>query len=448
MNKRTASLTTHIPGLFIALLLLALIFEDPISIYVHNFKYLDETVALVGAIYYLVTWRRGGHAHLGIWIPLALYSLSGFLGFFLYAHQPLVAGIGDWFLNMKFFFAIAFGIALYKSRDQVESCYLVILVKSVTILFVLLIIVYYVLTFFGMVHPSEYRFGIPVVKLFYSHSDYLAAAEFVVVLLTLRLSNQLKHKILWIILEVLVICAALRYKAIAVALMCAAVFFIVIVAKKRFRMWHFGLIIAVVAGIGWNYLLLNYSGHVITARGALTDTSFVIASDHVPLGTGFGSYASYMSNVYYSPVYSEYGLERVWGITRDANSDAGFISDTFWPMVLGQTGYFGLLMYGIVILRLLFLVHKQREISRFIYAASLCSVLFLLIQSTSSAAFVGSYAIPVGLWLGLMYAEGAASSKDTYRGMVGAAQLKESPALTRTRYIEAFVGRMRRRKTK
>jgi hypothetical protein len=77
----------------------------------------------------------------------------------------------------------------------------------------------------------------------------------------------------------------------------------------------------------------------VAPRTVLYATSVAIARDHFPLGVGLGRFGTYMSRRDYSPVYHEYGLDRVAALTPD-NPVA--IDDTFWPAVLGETGPIGL----------------------------------------------------------------------------------------------------------
>ena len=75
-------------------------------------------------------------------------------------------------------------------------------------------------------------------------------------------------------------------------------------------------------------------------RNALYVGSAAIARDHVPLGAGVGRFGSHMSRESYSPEYARYGLEQVNGLRADAPIA---VTDTFWPMILGETGVIGLL---------------------------------------------------------------------------------------------------------
>jgi hypothetical protein len=76
------------------------------------------------------------------------------------------------------------------------------------------------------------------------------------------------------------------------------------------------------------------------ARVALYKTSALIARDEFPLGAGLGRYGSGTSRDPYSPVYFRYGLDTIDGLSPDHPS---FVSDTFWPRILGETGIIGLL---------------------------------------------------------------------------------------------------------
>ena len=84
-------------------------------------------------------------------------------------------------------------------------------------------------------------------------------------------------------------------------------------------------------------------------RLLLYATSVDVARDYFPLGAGLGRYGSPMSRVDFSPLYAHYGLDRIWGLTPDYDA---FITDTFWPQILGEIGLFGLIGYVVFILAL------------------------------------------------------------------------------------------------
>jgi hypothetical protein len=125
-------------------------------------------------------------------------------------------------------------------------------------------------------------------------------------------------------------------------------------------------------------------------RVALYVGSVAIGRDHFPLGVGLGRYGSHMSAADYSPVYAEYGLEKVQGLQP---TDGGAITDTFWPMLLGETGLLGVIAFGTFIGALLVGLWRAAggaESLRFRAFALGALMVFVeaLVGSSSSATYV------------------------------------------------------------
>src|SRR5699024_8630698 len=77
------------------------------------------------------------------------------------------------------------------------------------------------------------------------------------------------------------------------------------------------------------------------ARFALYATSFKIFGDYMPFGCGLGTFATHASRVDYSPIYGEYGIDYIWGLSK---SYSAFISDTYYPS-LAEFGVVGLVLF-------------------------------------------------------------------------------------------------------
>ncbi len=97
------------------------------------------------------------------------------------------------------------------------------------------------------------------------------------------------------------------------------------------------------------YFIVGSQGQELFARPALYEVSLSLAKDYFPFGSGFGSFASHYSGVFYSPLYSEYGLDNVWGLRQNAPV---FVSDALIPMLLGQFGVAGVLILSLILIRL------------------------------------------------------------------------------------------------
>ena len=125
------------------------------------------------------------------------------------------------------------------------------------------------------------------------------------------------------------------------------------------------------------------------ARLALYLTSIDVARDRFPLGAGLGRYGSPLSRSTYSPVYVEYGLNFVYGLGWEHTD---YITDTFWPQILGEAGVFGLLAYGTFVAAIgLSLWRATRvKLSPFVYAFVLATwMVFLqaLVETLASSMF-------------------------------------------------------------
>jgi O-antigen ligase len=135
----------------------------------------------------------------------------------------------------------------------------------------------------------------------------------------------------------------------------------------------------------WVYTVTEYATDPYsTARFALHYTSVLIAVDHFPFGTGLASFASHASRVYYSDVYHRYGLANIWGLSPQYPE---FITDTFWPMVLGEGGVLALVAYFCFFLLLAkhFWAAARRTDVKREHRFLLLAAFFLLIGSISES---------------------------------------------------------------
>ncbi len=136
----------------------------------------------------------------------------------------------------------------------------------------------------------------------------------------------------------------------------------------------------------------------IEPRTALYVGSVAIARDHFPLGAGLGRWGSYMSRRDYSPVYADYGVDLIPGLSRD-NPIA--IDDTFWPSVLGETGVIGLLAFvtfiGVLLVRLWRAIGPLDETAWQILALG---GLMVFVQGLVASLTAGTYvAPPIAYWV-------------------------------------------------
>lgn len=102
-----------------------------------------------------------------------------------------------------------------------------------------------------------------------------------------------------------------------------------------------------------------YGGNENTARFSLLYNGFRTMHDYFPFGCGFGTYGTDVAAKYYSKLYIEYGMNHIYGLTED---NPVFSHDCYWPAIMGQFGFLGILGF-ILLVYLLFsdMINKSRH---------------------------------------------------------------------------------------
>ena len=200
-------------------------------------------------------------------------------------------------------------------------------------------------------------------------------------------------------IALIILVSTMRVKALGAVAVCLIIMIYIYKTNKKINFSKLGIIAIICIAVAYNQISFYFIKTTNSARASLTNTSFKIANDYFPVGTGFGTFGSYISGENYSPIYSIYGINNVFGLQQGKSN---FISDTFWPMILGQFGYLGLICYVASI----FLIYRriQQEYDKndkSIYITKLICLIYLLISSTAEAAFVNPIAMPLGLIMGM-----------------------------------------------
>lgn len=330
-------------------------------------------------------------------IALGLFLLVGIIANCIYRYQKPIAVMQDIFLNIKFFMGIATTYCLFKNL-KLSKCK-----KQIRFHSKLLIILYFILVVqnkFTHIFPvADNRFGIDAEKIFFNHPTELASATFFLLLMLMISYSNAKSDILCVGVAALVVLSTLRFKAIATVMLFIYMYLIVSTGKRMRTLYLIPLVpfIFVVGGREFCFYFFS-SNSMNMARGALSFTSLKIAADMFPLGTGFGTFACWMSGVYYSPVYQLYGISGVYGLTPEWPQ---LVSDVFWPMIIAQTGFIGLLIYIYCLYCLFKIIIKCSKRDSQLFLAGIGALSYLLISSIAESAFVNPLSLPLSLVIGL-----------------------------------------------
>lgn len=380
------------------LILYLLIFQNFLQSFSIIFQYLDEFISFLGILVTIIDIirKRGkvNKLNLIILLCIVLIFITGFYAVLKNKYQTIMYALLDAFLLFKFFFVYFLAYIISKKADLLKySKQIYFNLKIIVIILFIFTIANYIFK----IYPFGERYGIMVNKLFFEHPTYLAGACIGLIVNLETFSKKLNNK--YIFISLLILISTLRMKAIGAAIAILLVTIYVNYADKKIsisKISVIGLLTIIVALPQIRYYFIDIES---SARRVLTDTSIEIANDNFPLGTGFGTYASFVSGENYSPVYEMYGISNVYGIEKERTN---FISDTFWPMILGQLGYLGALLYMICLITVFYRIQKQfcKENKR-LYIAKVSALIYLLVSSIAEPAFVNPISIPLALILGL-----------------------------------------------
>lgn len=250
---------------------------------------------------------------------------------------------------------------------------------------------------------------IPVYKYIYSHATYLVAN--IVFCVSLLMVESRKDNKFYIYVGCVILFLTQRYKAYAIIVV------IVLLMKLKEsqirRMLSFEkttklkkkkvLPIIIVLGVALYVIFIDrfriyLSWGMTSARLALYVVCIKIAIDFFPLGSGFGTFGSFLSGKYYSNIYTMYGLSHVQGLRIDQYN---YISDTFWPWVIGQYGFIGGILYIYLIIG--FIKRQFMQIKSYDKIVGFFVLwMYVLLASMMEAFFTNATGVALALILSLL----------------------------------------------
>lgn len=393
------------------------------------FSYIDEIVALIGAIlgvYDIVIVRkcRPSKEQMIVGVLITAFVVTGLAGNLIYQYQPIKSVIIDLYTNLKFFFAVGTGYYLFKNAEWKDLENVATVNARLIVFFIfILFLVDRVLN----IWPAEIRYGIKSVILFYHHMTYLAGAmAFIVVLLTIFYQ---KKNLPYIAMVLVIIAFTLRSKAIVAVLAYIAMFVFFVVLKQKLKLWYLAVLGIAGIAIAWpkiSFYFIELAGH--SARSVFLITSLLIMKEYFPIGTGFGTFGSAEAAKNYSPVYYKYNfhlnyelrnvndletaLELIknneWLSAQYANNPnfiygQNFMSDHFWPIIFGQTGVIGTVMFLVILFYFAYKCLKLYEYNLYSYVGVMFVFVYILISSIAEPAFHNAVAIPLAIAVGIVF---------------------------------------------
>lgn len=257
--------------------------------------------------------------------------------------------------------------------------------------------------FFSPFFPlGEYRYFTHSLVLMFPHATYLAAAM-ATLLILLGYTNRKTENIPFMLMVSFVGIMTLRGKAIAFFLVYWALYICITIFKNR----HY---IAMMVGGGIGCVIIAFeqiSDYLLTTtrfspRQIMLKDSVHLALDHFPFGTGLGTYGSTIAAQYYSPIYTQLGYPELRGMSP---SDPSFLTDSFWPEIIAQFGFFGTILFVAVLCYLLVCCLRKLKCNIAAGFAMLAIMINMLINSMAESSFFNPASFLLFIIFGLCEAE-------------------------------------------
>ena len=374
-----------------------LIFQDFLQNNIKIFRYFDEILALMFIPYfivYIIKYKKTFKIKKYDFIIVSNLIIIGILGIvsnLKYQYQPFYVAISDFLIFYKFF------LVYYLTEIYMRNCSInEKIVKNIKIIILLL----FVLSIFNYVFniwQGDIRLGIKSNKIFYSHQTSFSAVLVFLLAILIRYKKKLIN--IYVVIIMIMLFSTLRMKAIGFGVLFFILAIYVEKSNKKISIQKLFVIGLILIACSFQHIKYYFITIDDSARAMLLKTSFEIANDHFPLGSGFGTYGSYFSGVKYSPIYKLYGIDHIFGIQPN---NTMFLSDSFWPMILGQFGYIAIIAYGVMIFMIFMKIQKSyTPENKNIYVSKLICLLYLLISSTAESAFVNPITIPLAILLAM-----------------------------------------------
>ena len=137
------------------------------------------------------------------------------------------------------------------------------------------------------------------------------------------------------------------------------------------------------------------------SRFHLYKTSIDILKDFFPLGSGLASFGTLASGLYYSKIYSRYGLTSIDGLSQQ---DWFSVSDSYYPS-LAQFGIVGIILYlffwGLILHKALTKFKEKGDMQLFVLVLILVS--FVFIENISDSFFTSNKGYYMMMFLGVLF---------------------------------------------
>lgn len=376
------------------IMLLILLFQDAL---INNFGIANNYDELLGILFipmfflYILTRGRNplnSREIKMVLLVICIYIYGVSISYKFKDYREVKYAYISGFLFIKFIFVYFFARVAFKNVNISKMKYMENTLKIITVIIFSLIIINKILRIYPF---YDIRYGIKSEQLFFSHPMSLVAfALQLLVLLSLGPYKRSKRK--YIIMNLIIILFTLRSRGIVLVLIFLMIYYYKNCLKKGNNKLLIYIVILLIMPmalkIGIEGIKTYYFAYTSSPREMILKTGMDIAKDNFPFGYGFGTFGSFISAKYYSPVYYLYGLNNIYGLSEVKSS---FIADCFIGMLFGELGVIGAILFFLYIFIFIINIYKICYLNKE-YLMAFIPIIYLLISMTAEASFSHPFA--------------------------------------------------------
>ena len=358
-----------------------LLFQPIIEIILPPFSYYDEILAVSSllSLFFSMAMRKSRFTR-EMKIALCLLFAIVVIGLF----GNFLSGIvSDTFfilvdiLACSKFFIIYFAL---KSILGNTSYFVSYMARESKVLLVLMLACLVINQFVDIGMTYEMRYGLKAFQFVFIHPTHMVTLSLACMAFIYSDASNGWKKYIGIALVLMAMSLRSRWVALALVIVLIIIFVKKGSTRAPFVVIGVGSVSAFL--VGQAQMSVYYGSASESARGHLMTTALSVFQNFFPLGAGFASFGSGVTKTIYSPLYYQYGLQNVYGL---APNNPSYLTDTFWPVVLAQFGFLGLIIW-ILLLIMLVVDFYRLGIASGMLVLSLTMIAAILISTTASGS--------------------------------------------------------------
>lgn len=352
-------------------------------------SYLDEVIGILSAFYLLFFRNRMEKRDVITIVLLAVVSIYGLI-------SNTVSGLTSNYFSI-FVDVLAeskvllsyFAVKYFLNDSEKQS--IIELLTGISALFTIASFICGIISLFKDIGMSGLeRYGIRSFHFIFD-MEHQFMAVYMFIFAVLVCNTRMKHgtKVLFYIMAMISMILTTKAPPILFSIIFVGLSFY-FKKHKKLSTWIIiiGIIMVIIVG---QYQIHEYLLNEDSPRHLFIKYAIKTANNYFPFGSGFATYGSDQAARVYSRLYYQYGFNKLNGMNPD---NPAFLSDTFWPMAIGQFGWVGSILYAIVYLRVFLTLNNDKfsnEKRAFVYACYLQYMIHAIGSAilSSSAGMIG-----------------------------------------------------------